>query len=129
MVYQIEKEPVEILESLAFKKLYLYRRMILRVIKKLFQVFFITGNLRCRYSTGNPALNGMSYGYLIPFLEIMNSGDFLVDVFPEFNQFDVSVNGQGEIRIKTFIFMFLLFAARVFRDALKLKKEFINGKT
>ena len=100
-----------------------YRR-ILRVLKKVINSLYFSGFFNCRYSLGNPATDGVSYGYFIPVIEMLRSKRFKLNVFPSFGKFDLFFKTEGEVEIKTYLFNLFFLSTRIFSDVIKLKKEF-----
>ena len=100
-----------------------YRR-ILRVLRKVINSFYFSGFFNCRYSLGNPATDGVSYGYFIPVIEMLRSKKFKLNVFPSFGKFDLFFKTEGEVEIKTYLFNLFFLSPRIFSDVIKLKKEF-----
>ncbi|MCK4667998.1 hypothetical protein KAU33_14685 [Candidatus Dependentiae bacterium] len=100
-----------------------YRR-ILRVLKKVINSLYFSGFFNCRYSLGNPATDGASYGYFIPVIEMLRSKKLKLNVFPSFGKFDLFFETEGEVEIKTYLFNLFFLSPRIFSDVIKLKKEF-----
>ncbi|MDD3627964.1 MAG: hypothetical protein PHV06_11690 [bacterium] len=104
-----------------------YRRG-LRILRKIFQIFQLSGYFDSTYSFGNPAWDGISYGYLSPFIQIMTGKNFKTNLFPKFGSTDLYFIGKTDITVKTIIWSMVYFFGRSFRDLWALKKEIFNGK-
>ncbi|HDS09130.1 MAG TPA: hypothetical protein ENN73_02785 [Firmicutes bacterium] len=103
-------------------------RRCLRILRKVFDIFSLSGYLDSTYSLGNPAWDGISYGYIYPFFQVMTTNRFKTNLFPKFGSADLYFVGKTDITVKTRVWFFLYFLGRSYKDLWILKKEILNGK-